>query len=363
MKNREKSILIVDDEEDICEMLSISLTDQGYEVLTARNGEEALRLFRVVNPPIVLSDIRMPGIDGIEILRKIKEEKPETEVIMITGHGDLDLAIRSLKYEATDFITKPIHDEVLEIALKRAHERISMRQKIREHIEHLEKLVHEISGLSHTIKSLAGGLEGGTFVLEKGIALGHREYLIQGWGMIRSSVDRIRNLAMDLLNFAKPSELLYRLCDPNKPVKEVADLVKSRAQEHGIELKTSLAPDLDLLRFDQNAVQRCLLDLVTNAMDAVLASDRSDKAKEVMIRTLKADGWGVEYQVVDNGCGMEKETQERIFKGFFSTKGMTGTGVGLMVTKKIVDAHKGLLQVESAKDLGTKVTIKLPVRD
>jgi len=141
----EKKVLIVDDEEDICEVLDITLSDEGYEVFTASSGEEALRLYKKVNPPIILTDIRMPGLDGIELLKRIKGSNPDTEVIMITGHGDMDLAIKSLKLEATDFITKPINYDILKIALKRAHERIYMRKRIKEHTENLESLVREKS--------------------------------------------------------------------------------------------------------------------------------------------------------------------------------------------------------------------------
>ncbi|MCK5609598.1 response regulator, partial [Candidatus Pacearchaeota archaeon] len=100
-----QKILLVDDEEGIRKVLGISLTDSGYKVFTAENGEEALQIFRKVNPSIVLTDIKMPGMDGIQLLQKIKNENPDTEVIMITGHGDIELAIHSLKFEATDFIT------------------------------------------------------------------------------------------------------------------------------------------------------------------------------------------------------------------------------------------------------------------
>jgi YesN/AraC family two-component response regulator len=141
----EETILIVDDEKDICEVLDISLSDLGYKVHTARDGEEALQVFEKMRPSIILTDIRMPGMDGIELLRRIKGHHPDTEVIMITGHGDMDLAVESLKLEATDFITKPINDELLEIALKRARERISSRQKIKEYTENLERLVREQS--------------------------------------------------------------------------------------------------------------------------------------------------------------------------------------------------------------------------
>ncbi|MGD8282749.1 MAG: response regulator [Desulfobacterales bacterium] len=174
----DNKILLADDEEGIRKVLGISLTDSGYDVITAENGEEALEIFRRVQPSIVLTDIKMPGMDGIELLQKIKQEDPDTEVIMITGHGDLDLAIKSLKYEATDFVTKPINDDILEIALKRAHEKMDMRRQLRQYTENLEELVRKqsarlvdierlaavgqaVEGLSSAIRDIAGDLEGG----------------------------------------------------------------------------------------------------------------------------------------------------------------------------------------------------------
>jgi PAS domain S-box-containing protein len=171
-------LLLVDDEEGIRKVLGIALSDAGYRVFPAKNGEEALKIFRKETPPIVLTDIKMPGMDGIELLQKIKHESPDTEVIMITGHGDMDLAIKSLKYQAIDFVTKPINDDVLEIALNRANEKICMRQQLREYTENLETLVSEksaklieverqvavgqaVEGLSSAMRDIAGDLEGG----------------------------------------------------------------------------------------------------------------------------------------------------------------------------------------------------------
>ncbi|MCJ7683074.1 MAG: response regulator, partial [Desulfobacteraceae bacterium] len=164
-----QKILLVDDEEGIRKVLDISLSDIGYKVFPAETGKEALDIFRKIRPPIVLTDIKMPGMGGIELLQKIKEESPDTEVIMITGHGDMELAIRSLKFDATDFITKPINDDALEIALKRANEKITLKTRLREHTENLEQLVREktkklveterlaavgqtVAGLAHAIK-------------------------------------------------------------------------------------------------------------------------------------------------------------------------------------------------------------------
>jgi YesN/AraC family two-component response regulator len=141
----ENKILLVDDEEGIRKVLGISLADSGYEVLSAAEGAEALDIFRREQPGIVLTDIKMPGMDGIELLRRIKEKNPETEVIMISGHGDMDLAIRSLAHEATHFITKPIRNDDLEAALSRAGKRIESRQKQRDYERKMETLLAELT--------------------------------------------------------------------------------------------------------------------------------------------------------------------------------------------------------------------------
>jgi signal transduction histidine kinase len=376
----DKTVLFVDDEKDICDVLSISLSDLGYKVYTAENGQEALRIIQEVNPPIVLTDIRMPVMDGIELLRRIKLQNPETEVIMVTGHGDMDLAIKSLKHEATDFIVKPIKDEALEIALKRALERISLRRQLREYTENLEELVQEksaklvqaerlaavgetIAGLSHAIKNIAGGLEGGTFVLEKGIELDNKDYISQGWEAVRFSFEKIKDLSVDLLNYAKFTDLNFIFSDPNEPAREVAELMKPRAEKLGINLKMDLSSDLKTIRLDPDAIHHCLLNLVTNSIDAVLGEDSSDTPKEVLLETTKPEGWGVEYKVTDNGCGMPDGVREKLFTSFFSTKGATGTGIGLMITKKVVDAHEGVIQFEAEEGVGSAFTIRLPARD
>ena len=373
----EKTILLVDDEEGIRRVLGIALADMGYQVLTAENGAEALRIFKESRPQIVLSDIKMPEMDGIELLRRIKKMSPDTEVIMITGHGDMDLAIKSVKYEATDFVTKPIHDEVLEIALNRALERIAMRRKLNEYTQNLEQLVRDktqklveaerlaavgqtVAGLSHAIKNITGGLKGGAFVLEKGIELDEKKYLMQGWEMIKGNVDKITNLSLDLLNYARDTELNFQACDPNKPAQEVIDLMSPRAHELGIDLRSDLSQNLKTCHFDSDFIYRCLLNLVTNALDAFVHDNTDKRDKKVTLRTKKTSGWGVEYQVLDNGCGMNPEIRKNIFKRFFSTKGSDGTGIGLMITQKIVKEHKGLIEVESEEGVGSKFVIKIP---
>ncbi|MBW1980668.1 MAG: response regulator [Deltaproteobacteria bacterium] len=134
-------LLLIDDEEGIRKVMAIALRDAGYEVLLAESGEQGIEVFTRERPIIVLTDIKMPGMDGLDVLRKVKEMDADAEVIMITGHGEMELAIRALQLEASDFITKPIHDEALTLALKRAEEKISLRRQLRDYTENLERKV------------------------------------------------------------------------------------------------------------------------------------------------------------------------------------------------------------------------------
>ncbi len=145
---------------------------------------------------------------------------------------------------------------------------------------------------------------------------------------------------------------------PNAPVVEVVQLLESRARAEGIALKMELSDKLAPMRFDPEGIHRCLLNLVTNAMDACGEDDAPGKT--VTVRTQKPEKWAVEYQVIDTGGGMTKEVQDKIFQSFFSTKGTRGTGIGLMMTKRIVDQHQGIIEVTSEKAAGSTIRIKLP---
>lgn len=373
----EKQILLVDDEPGILKVLGISLADRGYRVLTAQNGEEALRICEGISPSMVLTDIKMPGMDGIELLRRLKARNPEIEVIMITGHGDMDLAIRSLKHEASDFITKPIGEEALDIALRRAEQRITLRQSLKAYTENLERMVEEktqrlleaermaaigqtVAALAHAIKNITSGLTGGMYVVEKGMELDDKAYLNQGWTMVKGNVARIKQMALDLLRYAKEREPEYQWIDPDLPAGQVFDLMRSKAREQGIDLKAELNGSLPKALLDPEGIHCVLLNLVTNAMESFQDLSRAYRDREVVLRSLKPQGWAVEYQVVDNGCGMDEETRKRVFRTFFSSKGSKGTGLGLMIAGKIVAEHEGKIDFTSEQTRGTVFSVRLP---
>jgi PAS domain S-box-containing protein len=139
MVEEKSKLLVIDDDESIRKVLTVTLRDAGYQVLVAENGEKGLKIFADERPEIILCDLRMPGMDGISVLKEIKARDPDKEVIVISAYADMDLAVKALQLKASDFITKPISTTALEVALKRAEERLDLTRELREYTELIEK--------------------------------------------------------------------------------------------------------------------------------------------------------------------------------------------------------------------------------
>ncbi len=367
-----KKILLVDDEKDIRDVLNLTLTDMGYEVFEAEDGDEAWRVFRDIRPLIVLTDIKMPNMDGIELLQKIKRENPEAEVVMITGHGDMDLAVKSLKYEATDFITKPINVHVLEIALQRVREKILTRQQLREYTESLEKLVREktelqdhlsslglmISSISHGIKGLLTGLDGGMYLLEKGFTSKNKGQIAEGWQIVKQMVEHIRKMVLDIIFYAKERDLRWERIDALSFAEEVAKVFEPKIKNQGIEFEKDFDSKIGKFEIDAGHVHSALLNILDNAADAC-SRDKAKTAHKIIL-SVKQEKGHIIFDVADNGVGMDAETREKLFTPFFSLKGKNGTGLGLFIANKIIEQHGGEITVKSKLRQGTSFRIKMP---
>lgn len=372
------NILLVDDEEGIRKVLKITLEDAGYNISLASDGKAGFDTFVREKPNVVITDIKMPGIDGIELLKKIKAFEPETEVIMITGHGDMELAVKSLKHEAADFISKPIENGNLASAIEKARERISITRNIKKYMDNLENLVEEkkkkideseklatigqtIAGMSHAIKNISGGLKGSSFVLEQGIKQENKKYLYQGWEMMKGNIDKITKLSLDLLNYAKTTRLNFALENPNKPVREIFQLMKHKAKEKAVQLKLTACSEKKLVEMDSDAIHTCLLNLIVNAFDSFSEKTQINHENRIDVG-VSIENNMVVYNVMDNGCGIDDATQRAVFHDFITTKGMNGTGFGLMTSKKIVEEHNGEIGFSSKKGEGSQFVIKIPLR-
>ncbi len=143
-EQKKPDILVVDDEAIICSTMLKYLTLEGYSAISAVDAEEALTIYQKYKPQIIFTDIRMPGKSGLELLETIRKTDDSTEIIVMTGHGDMDSAIQALKLRASDFIVKPIDFEVILMTIERATARIALREKVKRYTSELETLVTQI---------------------------------------------------------------------------------------------------------------------------------------------------------------------------------------------------------------------------
>jgi signal transduction histidine kinase len=369
----ETTVLLVDDEEDIREVLSLSLQDLGYTVHTADNGQTALDQFESIRPRIVLTDIKMPGMDGIELLQQVKRRDPEAEVVMITGHGDMDLAIRSLKSDATDFITKPINVDALEIALKRVHDKIVMKRQLKDYTASLEALIKEkielqdhlsslglmIGSISHGLKGLLTGLDGGMYLVESGFTKENQDQIKEGWETVKIMVERIRKMVLDILFYAKERHLNWERVDAHSFCSEIAPAVASKVAGKGIEFVPELDESIGEIEIDAGYLHSAIINLIENAVDACMKDTDKDEHK-IVFSARKSKG-SILFDVFDNGVGMDHDTVEKLFTPFFSSKGRKGTGLGLFISNKIIEQHGGNITVKSTPGQGSLFTIRIPL--
>ena len=203
-----------------------------------------------------------------------------------------------------------------------------------------------VAGMAHYIKNVLNGLQGGVYMVNIGLGKDKPERLHKGWAMVQNNINTISDLVMNMLTYSREREPDYEFCSPNEIAKEVSDLFDVSLKEWFL---------------DPRGIHRCLLNLVGNAIDACILDPDESKDWSVVIRTRKEEGY-ISFDVVDNGMGMNREVQSKLFGRFFSTKGGKGTGLGLLVTQKIVDEQGGNISFESEPGKGTTFTMRFPDR-
>lgn len=372
-------VLLVDDESGIRRVLETLIRDFGYEVQSAAGAAEALDLFTAHPFPLVVSDIRMPGMDGLALLQRVRSQSPDAQVIMITGHGDMDIAIDCLRLGAADFLVKPVNDDMLEHALKRAAERHTLREEVRRHTEHLEELVaartrelleahrvavvgETVACMAHTVKNLAAALEGSLFVLKQGLESGKRDYLEDGWAMLEEDIGRVRDKLIHLLHIGQDTALRESETDPTLPARDVVKRLEGRAAGLGVWLHfqdTSDEKDRSPVSLDAERLESCLLNLVGNALEAFPPPPLRPRQAEVRVSLVRTPD-ALTYHVRDNGTGLSAEAAERLRDGLFTTK-KDGTGFGLLGTRKALLEMGGRLLWENLPESGALFRIVLPL--
>jgi signal transduction histidine kinase len=226
--------------------------------------------------------------------------------------------------------------------------------------ERMAAIGQTVSGLAHYVKNILIGLKGGSYVVNVGFQNDNMEKIKTGWQTIQKNIERVANLTQDMLTYSKERTPEVELCDPNEIVMEIRDLISDFARSNDIDIVTKCDPELGRMWLDPKTVHRSLLNLVNNAMDACLQEEDPDRRFKVEIRTGKTEQGAALFQIEDNGCGMDEATRSKLFTPMFSSKGGKGTGLGLLVTKKLVEEHHGTIDIDTRLGYGSVFTMTLP---
>jgi signal transduction histidine kinase len=224
--------------------------------------------------------------------------------------------------------------------------------------EHLAGIAISLNGVAHYVKNIIQGMSGGTFFVNEGVENKDYEKIKAGWKLLKRSNEKIRNLTENMLMYSREQACELEEASLNDIIAEMAAEVKETAQQRGIDLFLQLDQKVPPLQLDSTALHDVMLNLVTNAMDAIPdpGFGRIDIAT-----CFDPESNKVHVAVSDDGMGIPQEAQEKIYNLFFSTKGRRGTGIGLAVTKKIVEEHGGALQFKSIEGEGTTFYLAFPV--
>ena len=215
-----------------------------------------------------------------------------------------------------------------------------------------------ISSISHGLKGLLNSLDGGFYLVNTGLEKGNQERVKQGWAISQRNVDRIKSMVLDILYYAKDREPDLEPIPCAEIIEEVLSIIEPKAKSLDIELIKDIDKNAGIFEADRKAVRSMLVNLLENSVDAC----RVDQEKEShQVKTkLTCNPDNVEFEISDNGIGMDQETKEKAFSLFFSGKGTEGTGLGLFIANKIAQEHGGSIRVESEINVGTTFTVQLP---
>jgi len=223
--------------------------------------------------------------------------------------------------------------------------------------ERLAAVGQTVAGLAHGIKNILTGLEGGIYIFKTGLDKGDRPRMKQGWELLDRNIGRISNLTKNLLSFSKGQKPKVRLVRPAELVDEVVRLFADAAEQQGIALHQETDPDISPAAFDPQGIRDCLANLVANAIDACQMSEKL--ACEILVRCSERQNT-ICFEVEDHGCGIDYDVKQKLFTNFFTTKGDRGSGLGLLMTRKITQEHGGKIHLETVPGESTRFRLVFP---
>ena len=366
-------ILLVDDEESFRLPLSKRLAKRGFVVEQAADGKQCLALLGDKRIDVVVLDVKMPGMSGIDVLQSIKNKYPGLEVILLTGHATTASGVEGIKSGAFDYLTKPIELDQLVNKITQAHEKIirlaaehkeaEYRKKIEQQMvatERLASLGTLAAGVAHEINNPLAIISESTGWMRQLLARDELKGMLRradfekALDKVEKSVERARRITHQLLSFVRKTDSTFSQLDLTGLIDETVQFLEHETKKRGIKIIRKTASASASVWSDPYRIRQALVNLLTNAVQAIGTEGEITLAVED-----SADHTAI--TVSDNGPGIPGENLARIFEPFFSTKSPgEGTGLGLFVTRGIIEKLGGTVTVESEVGKGASFCVRLP---
>jgi len=366
-------LLLVDDEDHFRQTIAKRLAKRGLASEQAANGNECLSILDKKAMDVVVLDVKMPGMTGIEALRHITAKYPKTEVILLTGQATASEGVEGIKSGAFDYLMKPIELEHLFNKILQAYEkirRLDAEKKEAEYRKQMEQqmivterlaslgtlaagVAHEINNPLAIIRESAGWMQQ-LFAKDELKDMPRRKDFVKALDKVEKSVERASRITHQLLGFVGKSESTISEVNLTELTEEAIQLISHEAQNRDISIVRQMEPPPEPIWSDPYQIRQVLLNLLTNAIHAV------NSAGTIAI-AIEDVGDGRTITVSDTGPGIPRENLDKIFEPFFSTKSPgQGTGLGLFVSRGIVEKLGGTIEVASKIGQGTRFSIRLP---
>ncbi len=360
-----KKLLVVDDEPLIRELCA-NVFD-SYKVLQAADGFDALKFLNHEDVDIVLTDVNMPNIDGLEFLRIIRQEQPNLPVILMTGYSDKELILKALKAGADDFITKPIGVLQLSTTVEKVLERHALQRELAD-LRHIDRLKNEFLGLiSHKLKTPTTAISLFIQNLAEGVESPTDENFLQILTMVQEETTHLEKLIQDLLYFSdatlQESDMTLELTDLGQVTSLVIEELRTTAQAKSVQISVNMSVPLTdrPLPLHPQRIHFAVRALLDNAIKftpqqgAVKITGRQETDR-------------VKLSIEDNGIGIPGTEMPKIFNKFYqfdpeNTGQIRGFGLGLYYARDFIRAMGGQLLIDSQLGAGTTATIEFPLAE
>lgn len=335
------------------------MEDGDFQLSAASNGQMAIEKALAESPDVVLLDLILPDISGQDVLKRIKEISADTAVIVMTGHGGEDIAVKLMKAGAADYLSKPFDRETLlkslEEVLKIRDSQIEDRKQAG--FSSLEKF---FPFLAHEIRNPLHAIGGALAIIQRRCNL-NDEVLSRSVKIIQEEVQHLSDFVQECLDFVRPlTKSRFIEVEMNEVISVAINIISHMYEDRcrKIRIHTDLDPQLPKVYANYEEMKSAFLNILKNGFEAI------EENGKITIRTSfnsNSQSGTVEILFTDDGMGIKKENVNDLFSPFYTTK-VRGTGLGLAICRRIiVERHKGKIQVTSEGGKGTTVKVELPM--